>query len=271
MDSYDYQIETPENITLDFQIAGIASRFMAALIDTTLILLLYALVGYLFSLLTDRFASLGGSVATAIQGIVGFLILWGYYILFEVFWNGQSPGKRVIGLQVVREGGRPITFAAAAIRNLIRFVDFLPALYGVGVVVMFVDKRARRLGDLVAGTLVVRMSRAVTLDSLGTGAAAAPASATLSLVGIEQITRQDIDIVSDFLSKRGGFASDVRLRLALQIANALRTRLGIPLGGDSERFLEYIEQQYRLYQIGRQIERTAAAPAASDDGAPRNG
>src|SRR4029079_4673215 len=119
-------------------------------------------------------ANAAGSLLAALGSLLAFAILWGYYIAFELLWNGQSPGKRAIGLRVVREGGRPITFVGSAVRNLIRIVDFLPALYGIGVVVMFVDRRSRRLGDLAGGTLVVKERRGVTLESLTAPTVVAP-------------------------------------------------------------------------------------------------
>src|SRR5215212_8679954 len=166
-----YTIATPENIEFAYDIAGIGSRFLAAMIDTLLIgvaeTIIILIVGLTSSAIGLRTAD---SLLAALGGLLSFTILWGYYIAFELLWNGQSPGKRAIGLRVVREGGRPITFVGSAIRNLIRIVDFLPAFYGIGVIVMFVDRRARRLGDLAGGTLVVKERRAVTLESLTTPA-----------------------------------------------------------------------------------------------------
>src|SRR5689334_6316118 len=146
-----YTIDTPENIEFAYDIAGIGSRFLAAIIDTLLIAvaqaIIFLVIGLLISTLGIR-TNFAGGVLLALGTLLSFAMLWGYYIAFELLWNGQSPGKRAIGLRVVREGGRPITFVGSAIRNLIRIVDFLPAFYGIGVVVMFIDRRARRLGDL---------------------------------------------------------------------------------------------------------------------------
>src|SRR6185503_2095102 len=164
-----YTIETPENIEFAYDVAGIGSRFLAAIIDTlvigTALIILSILIGVI-GVRSNFATSTTSSVAAAIGAILSFLTLWGYYIVFELVWNGQSIGKRAIGLRVVREGGRPITFVSSAIRNLIRIVDFLPMFYGIGVVVMFVDRRARRLGALAGGTLVVKERRGVTLESL---------------------------------------------------------------------------------------------------------
>jgi uncharacterized RDD family membrane protein YckC len=140
----DYlSIDTPENVAFGYDVAGIGSRFLAALVDTILILVLlvvvnlplFLLAGVLSATLTDEISIW----AFAISGLISFALFWGYYIFFEMIWNGQSPGKRWVGLRVIRADGTPITLVETIIRNLVRLVDFLPAYYGVGVVTMFVN------------------------------------------------------------------------------------------------------------------------------------
>jgi uncharacterized RDD family membrane protein YckC len=255
-----YTIDTPENIEFAYDIAGIGSRFLAAIVDTLIIgvaeVVVFIVVGLAASSL-GLGSSAAGSLLAALGGLLAFAILWGYYIAFELLWNGQSPGKRAIGLRVVREGGRPITFVGSAIRNLIRIVDFLPAFYGIGVVVMFVDRRARRLGDLAGGTLVVKERRGVTLESLAApavmpavaGAAPdgeAPARPMLPNVGL--LNDQDYNLIQEFLRRRDELGRDARQRLGVQLAGGLQTRLGLPQGGDAERFLQYVAGEYRLYK-----------------------
>src|SRR5690349_9786712 len=204
-----YTIDTPENIEFAYDIAGIGSRFLAAMIDTLLIgiaeTIVILIVGLTSSALGLRAAE---SLLAALGALLAFAILWGYYIVFELLWSGQSPGKRAIGLRVVREGGRPITFVGSAIRNLIRIVAFLPALYGIGVLVMFVDRRSRRLGDLAGGTLVVKERRNVTLASLtASGALAPPPLApgetlpqpTLPNIGL--LNDADYNLMQEFLGR----------------------------------------------------------------------
>ncbi|NCC33120.1 MAG: RDD family protein, partial [Chloroflexia bacterium] len=144
MQSEKYAIETPEVVTIEYVVAGVASRCLAAAVDTTLILLLQATL----SLVMIPLASSNdfGTIILALWATLAFAVLWGYYVSFEMLWSGQSPGKRIFGLRVMREGGRPLDFSAAVIRNLVRIVDFLPFGYGLGVLVMFADQRARRLG-----------------------------------------------------------------------------------------------------------------------------
>jgi uncharacterized RDD family membrane protein YckC len=243
-----YIIDTPENIEFGYEIAGIGSRFIAALLDTLLILVAEVLLTLGVVVFGEPLSNLGfsPSILIAIYTLLAFFILFGYYLVFEMLWNGQSPGKRAAGLRVVREGGRPVTFLASAIRNLVRLVDFLPTLYVAGVVSMFIDSRSRRLGDLAAGTLVVKERRGVTLESLAAPApAAAVAPDTPALPGIERLDVRDYTLAQEFLRRRGTLAPEARARLANQIAATLQGRLELPPQGDPERFLALVVAEYQ--------------------------
>lgn len=259
-----YTIDTPENIEFAYDIAGIGSRFLAAIIDTLLIgvaeiIIILLVVLTMSSLDLDSGGS--GGILVAAGTLLTFVILWGYYIAFEMLWNGQSPGKRLIGLRVVREGGRPITFIGSAIRNLIRIVDFLPAMYGLGVVVMFIDRRARRLGDLAGGTLVVKERRGITLESLSTPGAVLPPPlqtgaplAQPTMPNIELVNERDYTLIQEFLRRRSELGSEARTRLGKQLAEGLRTRLGLQPIGDPERFLQDVAGNYQLLRRSQQLE-----------------
>lgn len=213
-------IDTPENVVFGYPLAGIGSRFIAALADTAIIALLQIGVFILAILVAQRVMDLdpealatGGLAGWVIagMGLLSFLFLWGYYIFFEMLWNGQSPGKRWTGLRVIRGDGRPITLSESVIRNLVRLIDFLPSFYGVGVVTMFVDRQARRLGDLAAGTLVVREDAAPAgLDSLlredrpaGSGVVRLEGIGTLPL---ERLGTADVERIDSFLKRRNQFS-----------------------------------------------------------------
>lgn len=158
-------IDTPENVAFGYEIVGIGSRFLAALLDTLIILVLQGVslgvVAVILGVITNGDTST--SWVLAIFSLVSFLLLWGYYIFFEMLWNGQTPGKRTVGLRVIRADGTPITLSESIIRNLVRLVDFMPFLYTIGVIAMFIDGRSRRLGDMAGGTVVVRDSSDVSL------------------------------------------------------------------------------------------------------------
>jgi uncharacterized RDD family membrane protein YckC len=254
--SDQYIIDTPENIEFAYEIAGIGSRFLAAIIDSLLILVLQGILAAVMAGIIGWADAQGAaqSALVAVWSLLSFIFLWGYYMLFEELWNGQSPGKRLIGLRVVRTGGRPTTFIASAIRNLVRVIDFLPVFYGLGVVVMFIDPRSRRLGDLAAGTLVVREQRFTSLDTL-LAASTPPAlplnaesQAVLTLPNIGLITATAYDLITEFLSRRTALSPEARARIATRLAFGLRNQLGMPQQGDPELFLEYAARQYRLSQ-----------------------
>src|SRR5579863_5870946 len=152
-------IETPELVAIEMPLAGIGSRFIALLVDTLIWaagLLLLGLVFYAISPAVEAFSQISYQWQVAIWFFAIFLLNWGYFTLFEAFCNGQTPGKRVARIRVIQRSGRPIGFFESLARNLVRYVDQIPFFYAVGVITMFVTRQHQRLGDLAAGTLVVR-------------------------------------------------------------------------------------------------------------------
>lgn len=171
MDEY-VTISTPEQVAFQYEVAGIGSRFLAALLDHLILVVAVLLVFCGMALLVPAaFTAMGGDdtgvfIILGVLTILIFLILFGYFVLFEAVWHGQTPGKRVNGLRVIRRNGQPIGMGEAMIRNLVRLADFLPGFYGLGLVTMFIDRDARRLGDLAAGTIVVREGRQTRLGDV---------------------------------------------------------------------------------------------------------
>lgn len=228
-------IQTPENVAFGYQVAGIGSRFLASLVDTLIVILLQVVVLIVVSLIINSF---DGSVLAdqisawvyAIFGLVAAIFYWGYYIFFEMLWNGQSPGKRWVGLRVIRADGTPITLSESLIRNLARLVDFLPAAYGIGVVTMFIDRQSRRLGDLAAGTLVVQDRAPISIQDLSvkrTVHLRPWANITLEGFPVERLTNNDLSLIENLLTRRDQLTH--RDQLAIQILNTLYQRLGLPL------------------------------------------
>lgn len=230
-------IQTPENVAFGYQVAGIGARFLAALIDTTLLLLLQMALGVVLLVLAR---SLGGELwrlnetliawLVAAFGLLSFAFLWGYYIFFELTMNGQSPGKRRVGLRVIRADGTPLTLTESIIRNLVRLVDFLPGYYGIGVVTMFVDSQSRRLGDLAAGTLVVFNQAPVTLESL----TATPKTVThyepifpaVRTLPLERLTDTDLQWAENFWARRPALVN--RPALAAQLLQRFLAKMETP-------------------------------------------
>lgn len=241
--SDDYlSIETPENVAFGYTVAGLGSRFLAAVVDTLIILVLQILVNVTVVLIAVNVFrirlsadELDQSLAwlLAVMGLLAFAFFWGFYIFFELLWNGQSPGKRLVGLRVIRKDGTPITLTESFVRNLVRLIDFLPAYYGVGVVAMFIDEQSRRLGDMAAGTLVVRDRAAITLESLAVKATPADAAArveaaslTVGLWPVERLTSLDREMAEDFLRRRAQLPN--RAALAQQILLSLYRKMSLP-------------------------------------------
>lgn len=142
-----YSIETPEGVELDLRLSGIPSRMLAWIIDTFIRFGLYLSLSVALSW--------AGEFGLGIYLILLFLIEWFYPVFFEVISDGMTPGKRAMGIRVVHSNGTPVGWPASITRNLLRFIDFLPLFYVFGVISMMLNRNFQRLGDLVAGTLVV--------------------------------------------------------------------------------------------------------------------
>jgi uncharacterized RDD family membrane protein YckC len=235
----NFVIDTPENVEFSYQVAGIGSRFLAALVDSSIIVIAVAVAQVsLWALFSTpwgaAFTGSAGGWVTAVFVLATFAIFWGYYIVFEMAWNGQTPGKRWIGLRVIKVNGYPISLVDSVIRNLVRLVDFLPAYYGLGVITMFANAQARRLGDFAAGTVVVKERKEVTLESLRPAAAvtAPPALARPGEPGddeprripnLDRLDSAQLEVVRDYLARRYEL-SDAE-GLARKIADPLAAQL----------------------------------------------
>jgi uncharacterized RDD family membrane protein YckC len=155
-------IETPERVPLHFALASIGNRFLACAIDHAIQALALAVIGIGFYVLANA-SDIESAFSTAPKWVIAvmiillFLILTGYFAFFEWIWSGQTPGKRWLKLRVLREDGRPITFWESSVRNLLRTFDMMPApFYSIGLIAVFSTSRDQRVGDMVAGTVVVR-------------------------------------------------------------------------------------------------------------------
>ncbi|MFU8831576.1 MAG: RDD family protein [Wenzhouxiangella sp.] len=162
-----YPVETPDGIELSLLPAGPVMRGLAWLID----LMIRAGFMFVLAFLLAWFDAIG----VALMIIAWFMVNWWYPVLFEVLAHGATPGKKAVGLKVLNEDGTPVGWGASIIRNLLRQVDFLPALYSTGLISMLCNRRFQRLGDLAAGTLVVYQDmNEAGLADLPAGAAKLP-------------------------------------------------------------------------------------------------
>lgn len=249
-------------------LAGIGSRFIAILIDTLIwaaALLVLGLMFYAISPAVEAFSQISYQWQIAIWFFAVFLLNWGYFTLFEAFWNGQTPGKRVAKIRVIQRSGRPIGFFESLARNLVRYVDQIPFFYAVGVLVMFITRQHQRLGDLAAGTLVVRdrehestpwhdsPARTFTAQ-IFTPPAAVPEPHTLvslPVADVAKLSPADLEVLEGFFARRLDMSINTRQSLAERIAAAIQAKSGlqIPPGISTETFLEATARQLR--DLGR--------------------
>ena len=222
-------VETPEQININYQKAGIGSRFYAALLDTLLLGLIVIIGFYVNFTFLIEFGEVLGNWLWSIGGILGFAIFWGYFMVFEITTNGQSPGKFALGIRVIKEGGYPISFGDSAIRNLVRVVDFLPFFYGTGLLVMLINGNWQRLGDLAAGTLVVKTSRKKNVDL---NQSTSPINITLEehlysdWIQPLLVTDTEFDTIKEYLHRRPELSAIRRLELARTIGRPIAEKMG---------------------------------------------
>jgi uncharacterized RDD family membrane protein YckC len=253
-------IETPERVPLHFALASIGNRFLACAFDHALQTLAITVLYFVLTLFGNMF-SIGGMAgaskwALALLIIFGFIIWSSYFILFEWLWNGQTPGKRWLKLRVIREDGRPITFWEAAVRNLLRIFDIMPfPFYSIGLISVFVSTRDQRVGDLVAGSVVVREreTEAPTFNQVFDS----PVSDTAlrrSFKPVQftaetgSITEPEIEVVEAFLRRRYDLPDHARMWMAWRVATPIiyKLRPTFDLAAFSyEGFLEELLHRYR--------------------------
>lgn len=219
-------IDTPELVAIEMPLAGIGSRFIALLVDTLIwvaAILVLALISWLLVPGITAFSRLSAQWAVAIYVLILFLLNWGYFTLFEAFWNGRTPGKRVARIRVIQQSGRAIGLFESMARNFIRYVDQIPFFYAVGVITMFATRQHQRLGDLAAGTLVVRdreQESPLWGESARTFTAAVfseskpipePHSAlSLSASGVAKLSSSDLEVLEGFFARRLDLSLDPR-------------------------------------------------------------
>lgn len=265
-------IDTPELVAIEMPLAGIGSRFIAVLIDSLIWVAGLLVLGILLWILVPAlaaFSTLSYQWTIAISTLVLFGLNWGYFTLFEAFWKGRTPGKRVARIRVIQESGRAIGIFESMARNFIRYIDIVPGCYAVGVIAMFVTSRHQRLGDLAAGTLVVRDREQETPLWAETGipvgwqsgvrsltapvfAANAPPrepapSLALSPTAVGKLSSTDLEVLEGFFARRLDLPLSTRQALAGRIAAAIQAKSGleIPEGVSVETFLEAAARELR--------------------------
>jgi uncharacterized RDD family membrane protein YckC len=217
-------VVTPERVEFRFRVAGPAQRAAAWSLD----LLIRMSVLVVLLVLASLFAFIPGisGVSTGVMLVAVFLLDWFYGVFFEGFFAGLTPGKRAMGLRVVRDDGSPVRWGDVLLRNLLRAVDFQPMFFGLGALVMLTDRRFRRLGDMVAGTVVVAEDRAMVLAAVPIEPPVSdeerqglPAGVTLS--------NDELATLERFLRRRHALGRERSEELAWLFGPALSARTGI--------------------------------------------
>jgi uncharacterized RDD family membrane protein YckC len=224
-------IETPERVPLHFALASIGNRFIACAIDHAIQLLAIGLIAIASAVLAS-FSFIEQAVSGAPKWVIAvmilllFLIFAGYFAFFEWIWNGQTPGKRWLKLRVIREDGRPITFWEAAVRNLLRSLDMMPLpFYSVGLISVFSTNRDQRVGDMVAGTVVVREREAeapafsqVFATPVSDPALRRSFKPVDFQAGLNSLTEAEIQVVETFLRRRWDLSDVPRQWMAWRVS-----------------------------------------------------
>ena len=266
-------IETPERVPLAFALASIGNRFLAVAIDHTIQYLTIALVAIVFLFAAGLFGGDGENVIDsigidtpnwiyAVLILVLFALFSGYFAFFEWWWDGQTPGKRLMKLRVIREDGRPITLWEAIARNLLRIFDAIPGfvvpIYSVGLIVVFLNSRDQRVGDMFAGTVVIRerSDEAPTFAETFSNPVADAAfrrvqPRTAFDANINSIGENEIEVIESFLRRRWDLTERQRIWMAWRIALPIMFRLKPQYDAATftyEGFLEELLHRYHAKQ-----------------------
>lgn len=231
-------LETPEHIGFRYQLAGAGRRSAAYLVDLVVRGLILFVVTIVAALSSATWVKGLGGLEIGVMLVLFFALEWGYFVVFEVLFNGSSPGKRAFRLRVIHQDGRALSFSESLLRNLLRAADLLPFLYAVGLSVMLFDRHFRRLGDLVAGTVVVfeprTTLRSEKVPSMRDDVAGLPARPRLSA---------DERAALALFHRRLPYLSRARAaELADIVAPVFRQRFGVE-DADSTRLLEALYQR----------------------------
>ena len=219
----DVDVRTGEAVSIRYELAGIGSRFLAVVVDmvaqvTIAIALLMAFAFASPTLSRNGFlGKVAGAWLIAFWVAFTFLVFFGWFIIFEAWWSGRTPGKRALGLRVVRDGGFPLDPGAAVIRNLVRIAELGLGFYTLSAISALISKENKRLGDLAAGTIVVR-DRADPIPDLD-AYLARPVSADTGLSDADRV------LIERFLARRPTLDRIARIGLGAQIAARVRPKL----------------------------------------------
>ena len=253
MESLDrLDIDTPEQISLELPLAGIGSRFLALTLDSLIqvgAIIVLTIFGWFISMAytnlsgaADKFFS--ETVGTVVLILVPFCLYWGYFAFFEILWQGRTPGKRVAGIRVIHQTGRPMTAIECIGRNLLRVIDMQPGtIYAVGLICMMCNKQNRRVGDFIAGTIVVHDK---ALDSVSPTWGDNKADSMVQ-PELHKLSSDELVLIETYLNRRYDLDAFVRAQTSARIVAMISEKLGIikPPEQRDDDFLESVARQLR--------------------------
>jgi uncharacterized RDD family membrane protein YckC len=212
-------VRTPENLEVSYELAGAGTRAAAYTIDVMFMMLILnifqGLIAAILTPLPQEFQAYG----IAIIGIMAFVFFNAYFVVFELLWAGQSPGKRIVGIRVVKTGGFALRFPDTLVRNLLRAVDFIPMFYGVGLVSLLLTHRCQRVGDIVAGTLVVYQEESSSDTVFAT--MVEDTTEQMPIISLGMIPPDVVETCDEFLRTREQLAPKYRQQLAQSLLDLI--------------------------------------------------
>jgi len=235
-------IKTPEYVSIQFQLAGLGSRAAAFIIDQILLMVLNILIFVVLYFVMDGLSSMTfflmeSSLPIAITIIILFIVNWGYFFAFEFFYGGRTIGKKLVGIRVIQENGHSITLLSSFIRNLIRLIDSLPTAYFIGIIMIFFHSKHKRLGDLVAGTIVVherkvkRKKKLSPIEKEIENRGLAKDDLMLDEWTLKSMGIKEWKLVSTYTSRFHQVSLEERNLLTKQIAEILLPKIGMEVEG----------------------------------------
>ncbi|WP_042355814.1 RDD family protein [Bacillus rubiinfantis] len=248
MNSEQMELKTPEYVSLQFRLAGLGSRAAAFIIDQLLITVMNILLLVMAYFVVRGMSSfeidlLDSNVPFAIAIILIFLINWGYFFVCEFFFAGRTLGKKLVGIRVIQDNGHSITLLSSFIRNLLRIIDSLPTGYFLGIIMVFFHPKHKRLGDLVAGTIVVHERKAKRkklsgIDKEVESRGLSKADLVVDQWTLKSFKEKDWKLLQTYASRFQQLPNDERTQLTQQIASLLLPKLGIESAGRTASELE---------------------------------
>ena len=220
------KIITPESVQLSFETAGIGSRFIALLLDTLIQvgIVLIALFGMMAAGISfEGIFTSAFSWYTAVLIIVLFMTFVGYFFFFEMIFRGQTPGKKVMKIRVIKSNGQPLTFTGSILRNIFRLADMFPGFYGIGIIVMFISPQSKRIGDYVGGTIVVKEYTHKVPFNIGHAAKEAEQT-----VNMYPLSDEEYRLIKSFLERKDQLLPEKRMQLAYKLSKRFFDKFFIP-------------------------------------------